>query len=131
MCHRRRAGYIKLFGKEGAETLSVANNYATCLMSLQHFEEAKLFIPNIVSAAQRVLGEDDIVTLTLRWFCADALYRADGATLGDLREAVEKLEDLTPTARRVLGGAHPNTMAIEVHLQRARAALRAREETQP
>ena len=37
------------------------------------------------------------------------------------------LEDLAPTARRVLGGAHPDTGKIERNLQSARATLRARE----
>ena len=53
-----------------------------------------------------------------------ALYEDPGATLDDLNEAVEMLEETTRTARRVLGGAHPLTAGIEVGLRRARAALR-------
>ena len=49
------------------------------------------------------------------------------ATLDDLREAVTLLEDLAPTARRVLGGSYPVTTYIERDLRDARAALRARE----
>ena len=49
-----------------------------------------------------------------------------GATLDDLREAVETLEETDRTARRVLGGAHPTTTAIEGSMQAARA-IRARE----
>ena len=56
-----------------------------------------------------------------------AHYEDPGATLDDLREAVKTLEDTAPTARRVLGSAHPNTMGIERALRDARAALRARE----
>ena len=52
-------------------------------------------------------------------------------TLDDLREAVTTLEDAERTARRVLGGAHPLTSAIEDNLQGARAALRARETPSP
>jgi hypothetical protein len=37
------------------------------------------------------------------------------------------LEELERTARRVLGGAHPLTSAIEYELRDARAALAARE----
>ena len=37
------------------------------------------------------------------------------------------LEDTARIARRVLGGAHPLTSAIEFHLRKSRAALRARE----
>ena len=49
------------------------------------------------------------------------------ATLDDLREAVEMLEDTERTARRVLGGAHPLTEDIELELRRARSVLSARE----
>ena len=45
------------------------------------------------------------------------------ATLDDLREAVRLLEDLAPTARRVLGSAHPLTKGIEDELQKSRAVL--------
>ena len=62
-----------------------------------------------------------------RWNYAHALYKADGATLDDLREAVTTLEGTTRTARRVLGGAHPLTVNVESNLRDARAALRARE----
>ena len=58
---------------------------------------------------------------------AYALYEDPGATLDDLRESVATLEDTAPIARRVLGGAHPLTGAIENNLRDARAALRARE----
>ena len=53
------------------------------------------------------------------------------ATLDDLREAVTTLEDTERTARRVFGGAHPLASAIESHLQKSRAALRARETPPP
>ena len=58
---------------------------------------------------------------------AEALYRDPDATLDDLREAVQVLEETTRTARRVLGSAHPITAAIEIHLQESRAVLAARE----
>ena len=59
---------------------------------------------------------------------AVAFYRDEGATLDDLREAVTTLEDVSPTARRVLGGAHPITEGIEESLRRARAVRDARED---
>ena len=43
----------------------------------------------------------------------------------DLREGVTTLEETKRTARRVLGGEHPTTSAIEDELQNARAALNA------
>ena len=51
----------------------------------------------------------------------------EGATIDDLREAVNTFEDLAPTARRVLGGAHPLTSMIVAGLRAARENLRGRE----
>ncbi len=59
------------------------------------------------------------------------IYNDPDATLDDLREAVNTLEEIEPTARRVLGGAHPLTVEIELHLEKSRAALRARETPSP
>ena len=73
--------------------------------------------------ARRILGESNEVTLKMRSSYAEALYRDDGATFDDLREAVTTLEEAERTARRVLGGAHPITKGIEVELQNARVAL--------
>ena len=56
-----------------------------------------------------------------------ALNEDDGATLDDLREAVKTLVETERIARRVLGGSHPITKGIEYDLQKARAALTARE----
>ena len=58
---------------------------------------------------------------------AQTLYKDEGATLDDLREAVTTLEDLAQTVRRVLGGAHPHTGRIELCLREARAVLAARD----
>ena len=54
-------------------------------------------------------------------------HRDTGATLDDLCKAVTTLEETAQTARRVLGGAHPDTIKIEKSLRDARAALHARE----
>ena len=56
-----------------------------------------------------------------------ALGGADRPTLDDLREAATTLEDLVPTARRVLGGSHPAVVKMEGFLRDARAELHARE----
>ena len=67
-------------------------------------------------------------TLRMRSNYARALCEDDSATLEDLRESVETLEDVERIARRVLGGALPTTVDIGVYLHNARVALRAREE---
>ena len=61
------------------------------------------------------------------WSYAKALFADPAATLDDLREAVTTLEETTRTAQRVLGGAHPTAVDIEVSLRNARAALATRE----
>ena len=51
------------------------------------------------------------------------VYKDDGATLDDLREASNTLGETARTARRVLGGAHPLTVDIEHGLRWLREAL--------
>ena len=96
------------------------------LNGLQRFEEAKKLLRKILPVARRVLGESNEFTLRMKWNYADALYKDDGATLDDLREAVTTLEDAARIARRVLGGAHPITKGMGAELQNARAALASR-----
>ena len=55
-----------------------------------------------------------------------ALYEDPAATRSDLREATTTLEEIERTARRMLGGAHPTTAAIEGNLRASRDALYAR-----
>ena len=113
-------------GEEGEYTLTAANNYADSLSSLQRFEEAKLLLRKTIPVARRVLGEGDSTTLRMRKCYAAWLVVSNGATLGDLREALTTLEDTTRIARRVLGAAHPLTVNIEGCLRDTRE-LSARE----
>ena len=62
---------------------------------------------------------------------ARTLYEDDSASLDDLREAVATLEEIEPTARRVLGDAHPTVHLIEKSLQHTRAVRAARETPSP
>ena len=108
-------------------TLIAANNYANCLVNLQHYEEARSLMRKTIPVARRVLGEGATFTLRTRWNYARALCKDPAATLDDLRESVTNLEDTERIARRMLGGAHPIATGIEQGLRYARAALRARE----
>ena len=101
------------------------------LEHLERFEEAKALLRKTMPVARRVLGEGCDTTLRMRRSHARTLYKDANATLDNLREAVTTLEEITRNARRVLGGAHPLTVAIEDELQNARAALRARETPSP
>ena len=113
------------------ETLRGANNYVVGLIVLERFEEGKSLMREIIPVAQRVVGESNELMLNMRSLYADALHLDPAATLDDLREAVTTLEEIEPTARRVLGGAHPTTTLIDVSLRRSLvtlgAALRARD----
>ena len=121
------SGFVKLHGEENGQTLGAAFNCANTLFGLNRFKEAKSVLRKTISVAQRVLGVSHAATLKIRWNYARALYKDDGATLDDVREAVTRLEELAPIARRVMGGAHPTTTGIEKNLRAARAALAARE----
>ena len=122
------SGFLKLLGEEHAYTFQAALNYASTLTELKRFEESSSLMRKTVPVARRVLGENYETTLKMRWLYARALYEDPAAPLDHLREAVTTLEDAGRIARRVFGGAHPGTTAIEYRLQRARAALSAREE---
>ncbi|CAH0373263.1 unnamed protein product [Pelagomonas calceolata] len=122
---------LKRYGEETRDTLIAANNYAGSLGVLRRFEEVIPLFRKVIPVARRVLGDGDEITLKMRKMLAAALFVDPAATLDDVREAVTTLEETARTARRVMGGAHPLTTEIEATLLNARAALRAREETQP
>ena len=128
------SGRLKLHGENNVETIREALNYASSLISLERFQEAKSLLRKTMPVARRVLGEGNDATLKMRWSYARALYENPGATLDDIREAVMTLEETTRIARQVLGGAHPLTVDIEDQLRDAElqaylreAYLRARE----
>ena len=118
---------LKLHGEENVETLRAAYNHAYYLCSLQRYAEARSLLRRTLPVVRRVLGEGHRLTFKMSWKYGDALYKDAGATLDDLREALTALEEAERTARRVFGGAHPDTVEIEGRLLLARAALRARE----
>ena len=108
------------------------HDHANTLTELDcSLEEAKSVLRKMMPAARRILGEGNRLTLKMRSLYSRALYTDDGATLDDLREAVTTLEETARTARRVLGSRNPLTPVIEHDLQKARAALRARETPSP
>ena len=109
------------------ESRRPSNNYAHCLLTLQRYAEVKSLLRKTKPVARRVLGEGHRITLKIRWTYAEALYKDDGATLDDLREAVTTLDETARIAQRMLGSAHPVVRSIEHHLPISRAMLRARE----
>ena len=106
------------------------NNYANSLLSLGRWEEARALLGKW-PVAQRVLGKSNQLTLTIGAGYAVALYQDPGATLADLREAVNTLEEVAPTTRRVLGGANLLVLDIERCLRDARAVADRRSASPP
>ena len=125
------SGFLKFNGEEHEKTLLAATNYTLSLGKLRRFKETKSWLRRTMPVARRVLGEGHGLTLKMRTLYAAALYASPGATLDDLREAVETSEEIARTTRRVLGATHPNSKEIEGVLKRARAKLRARETPEP
>ena len=121
------SGNLKIDGEEHASTLVAALNTAACLWNLQRLEEVRSLLRKTIPVARRVLGESNESTLRMRSIYGQALYRDEGATLDEHREAVTTLEETARIARQVFGGAHPVTEGIERPLRKAQAALRDRE----
>ena len=89
-------------------TLVAASNVADSLINMQRFEEAKRVLRKVIPVAQRVLGTQNELTLSLR----EDLSRAtlDGeSSAEEKREALRMLEELAGVMRRVLGPVHPDT----------------------
>ena len=84
----------------------------------------------MLPVARRVIDRDD-TTFRMSVLYAEALVLNPGATLDDLREAVETGENTKRTAQRVLGGAHPIVEVCELSLKNSRAVLAARETPSP
>ena len=113
------SGWLKLKGEDYYDTLREAGNYASSLISLERFEEAKSVLRKAIPVARRVLGEGNDTTLMKKLNYASALCKAPSATLDDLREAVTTLEETEPIARRVLGSGHPIAKDASESLERA------------
>jgi len=121
------SGRLKLNGKEHKQTLVAALNCAISFFDLQRFEKAKDLLRKTMPVVRRVFGDHDVVTIKMRAYYGRALYADPAGTLDDLHEAVTMHGETERIARRVLGGAHPLTTAIEDDLRKLRAALRDRE----
>ena len=120
------SGWVKLKGEENRETLGAALNYAMSLYDLRRFEETKALLRKTMPVARRVLEELHRLALKMRWLYARALCEDDAATLADLREAVQTLESVAKSWKRVFGQAHPETPMVQGALKHARGALAER-----
>ena len=121
------SGRLALFGKEHGQTMTAASNYAMSLLEQNRRKEAKALLRKTLPVVRRVLGDTHEIAFRTRGIYALALYQDPAATLDDLHEAVDTLEDTERISRRVFGGAHPTTKGLGITLRDAQTALRARE----
>ena len=114
--HLRRdvySRYLRLYGEEHEKTLRAANRYASSLIDLQRFKEAKSLFRKAIPVARRVLGEGD--EITLRMGALYAMASRGDAVAGDRPE-------------RAAAGAWTPADEEELAALRRKAARRAREE---
>ena len=95
-------------------------NLAVSLHETGRYAEAKSLLRKQLIEARRALGTADTTYMKLRWIYATCLYDHDGASGDDEVEAVAILEELSSTARRVLGPNNPITTGIQRSLEKAK-----------
>ena len=93
------------------------------VLGLERFEEARSLLRKTIPVARRVLGESHQLTLKMRWSYARALSNDDSATLADHREAVETIDSVAKSWKRVFGESHPETPNVQGALEDAREVL--------
>ena len=102
--------------------LLMALNLASALMDLNIglFSEAKALCSEMHTKSRRLLGEEDDVTLSLRYSYAKSLVYNPAASLEELRLGVAVLEKIERTALRVFGPSHPRVSGVRATLREAR-----------
>ena len=119
---------VEIYGKEHRETLDGAERLVCSLNYADRYDEVQSILRKTIPVARRVLGDDNLTTLRLRYASvASTCNQSDVVALDDLREALRTLEETAPIARRILGGAHPLVADFERALKAVRANLSARE----
>ena len=124
------AGHLILRGPlDSTTTIVSALNLGVSLNDHGRYAESKAFFRENLgpdSDFQRALGREHFYTLRARVIYATALYEDSDASIGDIREAVNILEDVCRRARRVLGDAHPDYPRFLSRLAKAKGALAQR-----
>ena len=110
------SGRLKLLGEEHPRTLLTANNCANSLLILERFEEAKRLLRKVIPVAQRALGAEHEITLSIREDLSRAILDGDSSA-NEKRQALQRLEDTVAVMRRVLGPVHPDTLRAQGELE--------------
>ena len=89
-----------------------------------HAECLQFFIDyRILDLAMEHYGAENDYMLQIRTLHARALCEDENASLDNLRQAVELLEDIDSLSSRVFGAHHPDTVANKGNLRYAREKL--------
>ena len=113
------SGHLKLYGAQNRHTFIPANNYATSLISLERFEEAKALLRKTMPVARRVLGPEHDLTMSMREDLSRVILDGDSSA-NEKRQALRTLEEVAGIMRRVMGPAHPDTLHAQSELERHR-----------
>ena len=102
-----------------SRTIRAASSYATTLIDVRRFKEAKRVLLKVLPVVQRALGTEHDLTLSLREDLCRATLYGESST-NEKRKALQMLEDTVAVMRRVLGPAHPDTSFTQRKLERYR-----------
>ena len=86
------------------------------LLELERFEEAKRLLRKVAPVAQRVLGAEHDLTLSLREDLSRAILDGDSSA-EEKRGARRTLEEVAGVMRRVLGPVHPDVLHAQERLE--------------
>ena len=104
--------------------LTARLNLAASMLAQGNYAEAKAFLGELVSDAERLVGPGNIITIHARGMYAISLYGTDDdAAFDDLILAEKVLEETNRTARQVLGRGHPTAQQMLKDLSRVREKL--------
>ncbi len=113
------------FGTADIETLEAAHSLAFALVENgDHAECLQFFIDyHLLDLAMEHYGAEHNYMLQIRTLHARTLCEDENASLDNLRQAVELLEDIDSISSRVFGARHPDTAANGSMLRYAREKL--------
>jgi len=101
-------------------------NLAIALHNNLKFAEAQKLLRERIPDCERSLGRNHELSLRFPWLYANCLCDNVDASLADLVEAVEVLESVVKSWKRVMGERHPEMANVLNASQRAREQLRNR-----
>ena len=108
------------------ETFGTAFNLAIALHNNLKFAEAQKLLRERIPDCEGSLGRNHELSLRFPWLYANCLCDNVDASLADLVEAVEVLESVVKSWKRVMGERHPEMANVLNASQRAREQLRNR-----